>query len=101
MNNSYLWIALGAAINLLMMLEQASAARGERVMPWQFLKERPYKILLMFAGAIVGYQMILEVTAVPSKVLLISVGWAGNDAIDKLTSVFATRYQRKNAGPPV
>jgi hypothetical protein len=90
---------LGLVTHFVLVLSDVSAARKKYISPWQFIKERPYKVTLSIIGAIVGYAVLQDVKDAPAYVYF-SVGYMANDTLDKAGSI-ASRKMPQGQKPDV
>jgi hypothetical protein len=90
------FIAFGTSIQLACILAEISAKKNRHVGLFEFIRKRVWKTYLMVCGGVLGYYMLTATVSEPSVIALIAVGWACNDAIDKLGTV--TSHTKINKG---
>lgn len=89
------FIGFGICVQLVGILMSMSVKKGYRVWPVEFMRERPWKLTYMIMGGILGYFMATNSIEDPPAIMLIAVGWACNDAIDKMGSAKAHMKLKK------
>jgi hypothetical protein len=83
-SNPMMWL-FGLITHFVLVLSNISTSRKKLVSPWQYIKERPYKVVLAVIGAIVGYSM-LGGAQLPGYVYF-GAGYMANDALDEFGSM--------------
>lgn len=83
-SNPMMWL-FGLITHFVLVLSNISTSRKKMISPWQYIKERPYKVILAVIGAIVGYSM-LGGAQLPGYVYF-GAGYMANDALDEFGSM--------------
>ena len=83
---------LGLLTHQLTILAEMSQARGKMVTPFDYIKERPYKLSLSAIGAVVGYIVLMQMNEL-TLLTAFGVGYMANDSIDRVGKMAATKIQ--------
>lgn len=83
---------LGLLTHQLTILAEMSQARNKRVTPFDYMRERPYKLSLSIIGAVIGY-IVLSQMGELTLITAYGVGYMANDSIDRVGKITAMKIQ--------
>lgn len=83
---------LGLLTHQLSILAEMSQAKGRRVGPIEYIRERPYKLSLSIIGAVIGYIILAQVGEL-TLLTAYGVGYMANDSIDRAGKIASMRMQ--------
>ena len=84
--------ALGLLTHQIGILAEMSQARGVRVSPFDYIRERPYKLSLSIIGAIIGY-IVLQQSGELTLITAYGIGYMANDSIDRVGKMATMKSQ--------
>lgn len=59
-HNHAIMLFLGMASHFFIELAELSTATGKRYDPWQYIKSRPYRMIISVIGALIGYALVID-----------------------------------------
>ena len=83
---------LGLLTHQLTILAEMSQSRKTRVTPFDYMRERPYKLSLSIIGAIIGY-IVLQQMGELTLITAYGVGYMANDSIDRVGKMTSMRIK--------
>lgn len=83
---------LGLLTHQLTILAEMSQARGVRVSPFDYMRERPYKLSLSIIGAVIGY-IVLQQSGELTLITSYGIGYMANDSIDRVGKMTSMKMQ--------